>query len=266
MHPTLFTIGRFAVPSHEAFVGLGVAAAAVVFFAEARRRGVAGDERLLWVVAGALLGGALGAKLSTAWRYVAVTGDASFAGVMVRGGRSVLGGLAGAYAGAVLAKRLVDYRRRTGDLFAPAVALGMAVGRVGCLLSEPPGTPTGGAWGVRLTAAEAARTPGCPAWCAAGRPLHPSFAYEVAFHLLAFAVLWATRRRPAPDGARWAWYLLAYAVFRFGVEFVRGNDVVWHGLTRGQLFLLAAGPGLAWRAWRMATPAPRPASFGVARA
>ncbi len=251
MHPILFTVGRFVVPSHDAFIGLGVLAAAAVFFVEARRRGVAGDERLLWVVAGALLFGAVGAKLSTAWRYVAVTGDASFAGVMVRGGRSILGGLAGAYAGAVLVKRVVGYRRRTGDLFAPAVALGMAVGRVGCLLREPPGTPTGGAWGIRLTPAEAARTPACPAWCWAGAPLHPSFAYEIVFHLVAFAVLWATRRWPAPEGARWVWYLLAYAGFRFAVEFVRGNDVVWHGLTRGQLFLLAAGPGLAWRAWRM---------------
>ena len=171
---------------------------------------------------------------------------------MVRGGRSILGGLAGAYAGAVLAKRVVGYRRRTGDLFAPAVALGMAVGRVGCLLSEPPGTPTALPWGVHLTATEAARTPGCPPWCWGGVPLHPSFAYEIAFHLLAFAVLWATRRRrPAPEGARWVWYLLAYAVFRFAVEFVRGNEVVWQGLTRGQLFLLATGPALSWRAWRM---------------
>ena len=52
MHPILFAVGRFVVPSHEAMIGLGVCAAAAVFWAEARRRGVAGDERLLWVVAG----------------------------------------------------------------------------------------------------------------------------------------------------------------------------------------------------------------------
>jgi hypothetical protein len=33
-------------------------------------------------------------------------------------------------------------------------------------------------------------------------------------------------------------YLLAYAAFRFLVEFVRGNEVVWAGLTRSQLFLI----------------------------
>jgi prolipoprotein diacylglyceryltransferase len=257
MRPILFTVGPLALPAHEALVGLGVAAAAVVFFAEARRRGVAHDERLLWIVVGALLCGALGAKLSTAWRYVAATGDASLVGIVARGGRSVLGGLAGAYLGAVLAKRVVGYPRRTGDLFAPAVALGMAIGRVGCLLSEPPGTPTSLPWGVRLDAAQAARVPGCVGACAAGVPLHPSFVYEIAFHLMAFALLWRTRRVTRwAEGARWVWYLAAYAAFRLAVEFVRGNEVVWHGLTRGQLFLLVALPALAWKATRFAPPHP----------
>jgi prolipoprotein diacylglyceryltransferase len=255
MRPILLTVGPFAVPSHEALVALGVAAAGAVFLAEARRRGVAHDERLLWVVVGALLGGAVGAKLATAWRYVAITGDGSLAGIVVRGGRSILGGLTGAYVGAVAARRLAGYPRRTGDLFAPAVALGMAVGRVGCLLSELPGTPTALPWGVRVPTAVAPAVAGCSGACAAGVPLHPSFAYEIAFHLLAFAVLWRVRRVERwVEGARWVWYLLAYALFRLAVEFVRGNAVVWHGLTRGQLFLLAMLPLLAWRAWRM-TPA-----------
>jgi len=68
------------------------------------------------------------------------------------------------YAGAVLAKRALRYSARTGDLFVPGVALGMAVGRVGCLLAEPPGAPNALGWGIRLTADEAARIPGCPAW------------------------------------------------------------------------------------------------------
>ena len=38
-------------------------------------------------------------------------------------------------------------------------------------------------------------------------------------------------------------YLLCYAVFRFAVEFVRGNEVVWNGLTRHQLFII---PVFVW--------------------
>ena len=66
-----------------------------------------------------------------------------------------------------VAKRLTGYRARTGDLFAPAVALGMAIGRVGCLLTEQPGTPTGGGWGITLDAAAAARD-------RIARPVYPS--------------------------------------------------------------------------------------------
>jgi len=245
MRPVLVHVGPLAIPSHGTFILLGVLAAFVSFRVEARRRGVWGDERLLWIVAGALVCGALGAKAATAWHYAAVTGDTSLVGLAVRGGRSILGGLAGAYAGVVVTRRLVGYRRRTGDLFAPGVALGMAIGRVGCLLSEPPGTPTDLPWGVRLTPAEAAAIPGCPAWCA-DRPLHPSFVYEILFQLAAFAVLLRARPHLTRDGDLFKLYLLGYAVFRFLVEFVRGNEVAWHGLTRSQLFLVPTTMLLVW--------------------
>jgi len=246
MRPILFHLGPIPIAAHGALILLGVLAAAIVFRHEARRRHVWGDERILWIVAGTLLGGAIGAKLATAWHYVAVTGDASLVGLLVRGGRSILGGLAGAYVGAVATKRVVGYERRTGDLFAPAVALGMAIGRVGCLLSEPPGTPTTLPWAIRLTAAQVAALPACRGACAAGVPLHPSFVYEIAFHLAAFAVLWRVRDRGRVEGDLFKGYLLAYAVFRFLVEFVRGNEVVWYGLTRSQLFLVPSTALLAW--------------------
>ena len=156
----------------------------------------------------------------------------------------------GAWLGVHVVKRLTGYSARTGDLFAPAVALGMAVGRIGCLLTEQPGTPTGGGWGITLDEAAAART-GSPA----GVPLHPSFVYEIVFHLVAFAVIWWwLRRRSLPPGEIFVWYVAAYGVFRFLVELVRGNDVAWAGLTRPQLFLLVTVPlvlaRIVWQARR----------------
>jgi phosphatidylglycerol:prolipoprotein diacylglycerol transferase len=236
VRPTLH-LGSLTLPSHDLFVLLGALAAALVFSHETRRRGLA-DERLLWIVAGTLMGGAIGAKLATVWRYVAFTGDSSLEGMLLRGGRSILGGLAGAYVGALVTKRLVGYPRKTGDLFAPAVALGMAVGRIGCLLTENPGTPTGGAWGVVLSPVQAAPIPGA----VADVPLHPSFAYEIAFHLAAFGALWWLRDRIDRPGELFKLYLIGYAGFRFAVEFVRGNQVAFAGLTRPQLFLLACAP------------------------
>lgn len=221
---------------HGLFVTLGGAAAVLVFLAEARRRRVM-DDRLFTILVGSLLCGALAAKLSTVWRYLEAVPEPSLAGALVFGGKSVLGGLAGAYLGALLTKRLIGYRAPTGDVFAPAVALGIGVGRIGCLLTEPPGTPTGFPWGVVVDRARAAEIPGFPPeWI--GVPLHPSFVYEIAFHLTLFAVLLRLRRRPELTGELFKVFLMAYAPFRFLIEFVRGNEVVWHDLTRSQLFLI----------------------------
>ena len=225
------------VPTHELFVGLGVAVALVVFVLEARRRGPT-DERLLVVVTGALVGGAVLMRLGTWLQHTDLRENATLAEQWAYGNRSVLGGLVGAWIGVHVAKRLSGYRVRTGDLFAPAVALGMAVGRVGCLLTERPGTPTGLPWGVVL-GPDAAERLGSPA----GVPLHPSFVYEIAFHTAAFLLLWLwLRYRELPPGETFVWYIAAYGVFRFAVEFVRGNEVVWAGLTRGQLFLALTVP------------------------
>jgi phosphatidylglycerol:prolipoprotein diacylglycerol transferase len=240
---------------HGAFVALGALAAVIVFLVEARRRRTL-DDRLFTILTGALFCGGVAAKLSTSWRYLAAAPDPTLAGMLLYGGKSVLGGLAGAYLGAIATKRLIGYRAPTGDVFAPAVALGIGIGRFGCLLTETPGTPTGLSWGVTVGAARAARIPGfSAAWI--GVPLHPSFVYEIAFHFAMLAVLLCLRRRPDLRGELFKVYLLAYAVFRFLIEFVRGNETVWAGLTRSQLFLIPSTLLLAGYFWRRARREPR---------
>jgi prolipoprotein diacylglyceryltransferase len=240
--PTLGRLGGLVIPTHDTFVALGVLVAALVFAAEVRRRGRY-DDRLWYVVTGALGGGALLSRLGTWAQHLDLRQNAGLVEQWLYGNRSILSGLLGAYLGAVLAKRLTGYRLRTGDLFAPAVAAGMAVGRIGCLLTELPGTPTRLPWGIVLSPEQAARIPGA----VAGVRLHPSFAYEIAFHLAALALLVLLRDRLDAPGELFTLYLAGYALARFGLEFTRGNEVVWAGLTRPQLFLLVCLPLLAAR-------------------
>jgi prolipoprotein diacylglyceryltransferase len=241
--------GGVSVGSHEFFVALGVVVAALVLWHQARRRRLWGDEMLVAVTAG-LVGGALGMRASGLLRTLDLAHEPSFVAAWHYGAKSVLGGLTGAYAGVLIGKRIMGYRVRTGDVFAPAVAAGMAVGRIGCLLTEPPGRPTSLPWGVRLSAEQIAAVPGCLG-CRPGVPMHPSFAYEIAFHLVALGVLLRVGDRLRVPGALFTCYLTAYAVFRFLVEFTRDNEVVLGGLTRGQWFLLAVLPVLAWRTVRL---------------
>lgn len=247
MVPDLGHLGPVPIDTHDVFVAIGVLAAALIFLYEVRRRRVY-DDRVWIVVAGALVGGALLGRLGTWMQHLDLRQNASLLEQWAYGNRSILSGLVGAYVGALVAKRLCGYRQRTGDLFAPAIALGMAIGRVGCLLTELPGTPTSLPWAVTLTPAQAATIPGA----VAGVPLHPSFLYEIVFQLAAFAALWWLRDRLGAPGELFKLYLVGYAVFRFAVEFVRGNEVVAVGLTRPQLFLLACLPLLAWHVVRQA--------------
>jgi phosphatidylglycerol:prolipoprotein diacylglycerol transferase len=186
-------LAGMTIPTHEFFVALGVLVACAVFAAETRRRGQVRIETFV-VATGALVGGAIGMRVSGWARHLDPTANPALAVAWQYGARSILGGLAGAYVGVLLTKWIIGYRVSTGDLFAPAVAIGMAIGRIGCLLTEAPGRPTGLPWGVHAPGS----VPACPG-CAAGLAMHPSFAYEIAFHLIAFAALWwISHRHPVP--------------------------------------------------------------------
>lgn len=259
-------LGPLAIPTHDLFVVLGVATALAVLWArssDAPRR-----SDLAALVAGGLLTGAVFAKLGTGWQYLARAEDPSLIGLWLHGGQSVLGGLAGAYLGVLVTKRLIGYRNSTGDWFAPGVAAGLAVGRVGCFLTEQIGTPTTLAWGITVSPEVAATMPYCPS-CASGLPMHPSFLYEIGFHLAALALLIPFAGRIGRPGNSFKLYLLAYAVFRFAVEFVRDNPVMLFGLSGSQIFLLVTVPvAIAlyrWRGRQIAGRVAAPAPLGAGR-
>ncbi|MUL85253.1 MULTISPECIES: prolipoprotein diacylglyceryl transferase [unclassified Mycolicibacterium] len=236
-------LGPVSVGVHNLFVALGVFAALLVFVAEARRRGAVNEQSVV-AAAGALIGGAIGMRLTGWVRHLDFSANPSLAQAWQFGSRSILGGLLGAYLGVLIAKRLGGYRGKTGDLFAPAVALGMAIGRIGCHLTEAPGRPTTLPWGIHAPA----NTPECPG-CLTGAAMHPSFLYEIAFQLTAFAVLLWLRPRIGRPGELFVLYVAGYAVFRFLVEFVRANETVWLDLTRPQWFLLPSLLIVWFRLW-----------------
>ena len=226
---------------HGLFLGLGLLAGLGVFALELRRRGVH-DERLWAVAATALAMGAIGSRVGTWWQQFDPAQNESLLQWWNDGNRSVLAGLVGAWIGVLIGKRITGYRPATGDLFAPAVALAMAIGRIGCLLTELPGRPTGGDWGIVLTPQQASLLGG-----PAGVGLQPTFLYEILFQAAAFGWLLRNRDRLAGADDLFVCYVAGYALFRFAVEFTRANEQVWWGLTRPQWFLLLMAPLLVRR-------------------
>ncbi len=237
MFPVLFQAGPITLYTHDFFTVAGVIAGLVLYWRALRRDGVL-DRRILLISLAAIAGGALGARLITSWEILDEVSAANLPPtyVITHGPRSIIGGLAGGYLAIVLSKRALGYTLSTGDYYAAAIPLALVIGRIGCFLSELPlGTPTDLPWGMTVSpdaAAAFARCPGCEG------PMHPSMLYEIGFHAVAFGLI-VTRGPLLPiRGDTLKAYLLAYGIFRFGVEFVRGNEVQAIGLTGPQIVLI----------------------------
>ncbi|MFH1475692.1 MAG: prolipoprotein diacylglyceryl transferase family protein [Chloroflexota bacterium] len=265
MLPILAELGPLRLVTHDVFTVLGLLVGLAIYYRELRRRGIL-DERIVIVSIAVVVGGAVGARLITAWEhldYYALLGEAPLTWVIEHSGKSLIGAIAGGYLAGVLAKRALGYRRSTGDFYALAIPVAIVIGRIGCFLSELPlGTPTDLPWGIRVDPAAAAgfvRCPGCDL------PMHPSMLYEIAFNVLAVIAILRWRRRVPVPGDLLKAYLLVAGAFRFLVEFVRGNEVQAFGLTGPQIVLIPLVGLLAAHfirqrhvgAWRL-PPAPAP--------
>jgi len=238
--PFLVQAGPITVGTHDAFSILAVLVGLGIYYRELRKRGWL-DATIVTISAAVVVGGALGARLITAWEHPqyysqAIAAGASLSWLIEHSGKSILGAIAGGYLAGVLAKRSLGYTRSTGDYYVVALAVATAVGRIGCFLSELPlGTPTDLPWGIAVNPATAATFARCPS-CTV--PMHPSMLYEIAFNLAAVVVILRWRRLVPVQGELLKLYLLAAFTFRFLVEFVRGNQIEAWGLTGPQIVLI----------------------------
>ena len=143
------------------------------------------------------------------------------------------GGLVGGALGVILWARWRGFlEARLFDLAAPGLALGYAIGRVGCQLSGD------GDYG-EATDAAVGRWPTPTAPCRTTEEVHPTPVFETLAMGLIALVLWNLRDRFAPGrpvrASTWCWRALE----RLLVEFIRRNDAVVAGLTQPQLISLA---------------------------
>jgi phosphatidylglycerol:prolipoprotein diacylglycerol transferase len=150
--------------------------------------------------------------------------------VLVRSGRSIVGGLLGGFFAAEIAKPLLRYRLPPNDRFAAVLPFSLAIGRVGCLVS-------GCCRGVA--------TDGWPSITYAdGIARHPAALYEALFQVAMGVLLMTFVRRRILPGRLFALYLVAYGAFRFASEFIRETPRVLAGYSVYQAFcvvMVAAG-------------------------
>lgn len=236
MYPTFLRIGDFEITSFGVLVALGALVGMLVFQRELRRAGLPGDA-INAAMAG-VLGGLAGAKLIWAIEF---RNTAPFLDLLLsRGGLSWFGGLAGGLtAGLTTLRRYRVPLVRGLAAASPGLALGHAIGRIGCfLVGDDYGRPSTLPWAVAFPK-------GLPP---TDVPVHPTQLYEaIPLAVLAWLLIrW--RQRNTPDAVVLARYLMLAGAIRFTVEFLRINAPVLGSLTLAQLWsmaLIAAGAAMA---------------------
>jgi phosphatidylglycerol---prolipoprotein diacylglyceryl transferase len=179
------------------------------------------------MVGAALVGGLIGAR-----GYWLIQNHESFSFGSVLGGSGLIwyGGLAGGVVAVLSWAWWRDFfSLALVDMAGPGLALGYAIGRIGCQVSGDGdyGKAWDGPWAMGYPDGAVPTAPGVT--------VHPTPIYEtVTMGLVAF-FLWRLRDRVRP-GILFALYLVIAGVERFLIEFIRRNDDAAFGLTAAQLW------------------------------
>lgn len=231
MQPVLFTIGKISIFSWGLMLAIAVIIAIIgigrLFDKEGYERDMVLDLVMLCVIFG-IIGARLAYVLTYEWTdflshplMVFSLQDGGIRGMAWYGG--LVGGLI----------PFIIYLRRkklsfwaVADMFAPYLALGYALVRIGCFLNGCCyGNITGSACGVVFPAVDAYHR-------------HPTQLYSSALNVLLFIILIRFYPRRKFPGQVFLLYVIGYAIYRFIVEFFRSSEIFVGVLSIGQVYTL----------------------------
>jgi phosphatidylglycerol---prolipoprotein diacylglyceryl transferase len=224
MHPILISIGSFHLPTYGFLLASALLAAVYTVIRLGRREGL--DEgRLLDFSVWLIIVGLLGAKvlmIVSEWSYYRHNLSEILSWSTLQAGGVFYGGFAAATFFALWYVKVYHLPLlKVFDVYAPAIALGQSVGRLGCFAAGCDyGKPTRSFLHVVFTNPTAHDVTGVPL----GVPLHPAQVYESLATLTIFGILLWQYRRKTRDGQIFLLYLSLYAVARFFLEFLRGDE------------------------------------------
>ncbi len=235
MIPTIIALGPLAIHSFGLMLVLALVAGWRTLFLSLLAAGenpALAERMVFWAGIGGVGGARLLYLISFASEVAADPLGAIFggAGFVFYGG--LIGGTLAVY---ILLRRVKKPFWRYADLVAPALAVGYAVGRIGCQLSGDGdyGLPTALPWGFSYLHGVVPTAPGVL--------VHPTPIYETLSALvIAWILLELQRSRLANrTGYIFGTYLALSAIARYGVEMLRIEPVVYAGLTEAQLISIA---------------------------
>jgi phosphatidylglycerol---prolipoprotein diacylglyceryl transferase len=240
--PYYLTLGNRHVHPHVALEALAYAIAFCVFFYLRRRFDDPLAPHIRWaVVAVAIAAAALGSKILYWLEDPGLTFRNLHDSAYLLGGKTIVGALIFGIAGVEIMKRYIGENQSTGDLYAVPLALGIAIGRVGCFLTglsdHTHGVATHLPWGADF---------------GDGIHRHPTQIYEIVFLLAIVPLLYRILRSissrtlgPAAQtrfqaGDAFRFFMVSYLSFRFLCDFIKPYPRVFLGLGSIQWVCLMA--------------------------
>jgi phosphatidylglycerol:prolipoprotein diacylglycerol transferase len=240
MYPKILELGQLTIHTYGLLLALAFIAGIWLASRNAAKAGMNPDS--IWnlgliIIFSALVGAKLLLFLSD-YSYYSENPREIFSLATLRSSGVYYGGLLLALAASAW------YLRRTklpgwkvADIVAPGIALGQAIGRLGCLSAGCCyGKPTSLPWGITFTNPYSAENVGVPL----NIPLHPTQIYESIGTFVLFLFLMKRLKEKHFTGQIILEYLMSYAVLRFVIEFFRGDDdrgFVLHGLMSTSQFI-----------------------------
>ena len=217
MYPILFKVGNITIYSYGFMIALGFFLGIVLAMREARRVGESPEKIMdlcFYILVAAIVGSRL-FYVATAWETFA---DNPLDIIKLwQGGLVFYGGFIGAVVTAAVYLKLAGLPLgKTADILAPSLALGQAIGRLGCFMAGCCyGRTTDVFWSVTFTDRNCL-TP-------VGSALHPTQLYSALSNFAIFAVLLLLSRRNQVTGRVFWTYVLLYGLTRSIIETWRGD-------------------------------------------
>jgi phosphatidylglycerol:prolipoprotein diacylglycerol transferase len=217
MYPVLLKIGKLSLYTYGFFVAAGFVVGITIIRHEAKRLGEDQDKIMdlcFYVLIAAIVGSRLFYVLTNLSMFIS---DPLEVFRIWNGGLVFYGGFVVALITAIIYVKQKEISLfKTADMMAPALAMGHAIGRVGCFFA---GCCYGKAsdlpWAVTFTNPDSLAP--------VNMPLHPTQLYSFLTNLTIFIFLWMFRGRKRFDGQIFWVYVLLYGVTRFFIEVFRGD-------------------------------------------
>jgi len=227
VNPVALSIGVLEIRWYGIMVVLAVVAIIIFALMESKRQNISQDHVYniaIWAIIGGIVFSRVFHIIDKWDYYMAHPAEIiGFEGVAVYG---AVFGVVLAIVVYCLVKKLSIWQM--GDIISPGALVGMAIGRVGCLLN-------GCCYGLPSDAACAITYTNIHSYAPLDIAVLPTQVFHIIWNLAAFGILWSLRRKLKPQGTTFLFYLAIYAAGDLTIRFFREGSPFLFGMQEAQV-------------------------------